>query len=181
MFLCQPVGGTNSGISETSRSAHSFYLQRRDIPCGAIRHHPLLADAGPESHGIVRTRPPGMGSDGVLELLGGPEGDLLGGSDLDGLAGLRITARAGCALAHLQDGPPVSGTLPGKDMVNNCLLASRQAQGKPSGIPREKGKQCFSQIQMNSLKQPVLNASERFDSYEVRGPWPRLRIPLRSF
>lgn len=40
---------------------------------------------------------------GFLELLGGSEGDLLGGFDLDRLARLRVATRTGGALAHLQN------------------------------------------------------------------------------
>ena len=42
-------------------------------------------------------------SDRHLEVLGGAEGHLLGGLDLDRLAGRRVAAHAGGALAHLQD------------------------------------------------------------------------------
>src|SRR5258708_39806868 len=45
-------------------------------------------------------------SDRFLELLGGAEGDLLAGLDLDGFAGGRIAAHARGALAHLQDAEP---------------------------------------------------------------------------
>src|SRR5258705_2171923 len=48
---------------------------------------------------------PGKGvlSDGFLELLGGAEGNLLAGLDVDRLAGGGVAAHAGSALAHLQD------------------------------------------------------------------------------
>src|SRR6202035_303626 len=42
-------------------------------------------------------------SDRFLEFLGGAEGDLLAGLDLDGFAGGRIAAHARGALAYLQD------------------------------------------------------------------------------
>ena len=42
-------------------------------------------------------------SDGFFEFLGGAEGDLLAGLDFDRLAGGRIPAHAGGALAHLQN------------------------------------------------------------------------------
>src|SRR5262245_19177284 len=45
-------------------------------------------------------------SDGFLEFLGGPEGDLLRRLDLDRLAGRRIAAHAGSALAYHQDPQP---------------------------------------------------------------------------
>ena len=44
-----------------------------------------------------------VGSDRFFEFLGGTEGDLLAGLDLDGGAGRRITAHARGALADLQD------------------------------------------------------------------------------
>src|SRR3546814_9818649 len=44
-----------------------------------------------------------MTSDGFLQHLAGAEGNLLGGLDLDRLAGLRVAAHAGGALADLQD------------------------------------------------------------------------------
>src|SRR5712691_2531278 len=42
-------------------------------------------------------------SDRFLQFLGGAEGDLLAGLDLNGLAGRRVAAHAGGALSHLQD------------------------------------------------------------------------------
>src|SRR5487761_2097158 len=42
-------------------------------------------------------------SDGFLELLGGAEGDLLAGLDVDRFTGGRVAAHAGGALAYLQD------------------------------------------------------------------------------
>src|SRR5262245_3968467 len=42
-------------------------------------------------------------SNRFLELLGGAEGNLLAGLDLDGLAGGRVAAHARRTLAHLQD------------------------------------------------------------------------------
>src|SRR3954464_7565115 len=42
-------------------------------------------------------------SDGFLQLLGGAEGDLLAGLDVDGFAGGGIAAHASGALAHLED------------------------------------------------------------------------------
>src|SRR5437588_13104290 len=47
-----------------------------------------------------------LGSDRFLQLLGGAEGDLLARLDLDRLAGRRVAAHAGGALAHLQDAEP---------------------------------------------------------------------------
>src|ERR1700675_2816493 len=45
-------------------------------------------------------------SDRFLEFLGGAEGDLLAGLDLDGFAGGRVAAHARGALADLQDAEP---------------------------------------------------------------------------
>src|SRR3984893_6860991 len=45
-------------------------------------------------------------SDRFLEFLGGAEGDLLAGLDLDRFAGGRIAAHARGALAYLQDAEP---------------------------------------------------------------------------
>src|SRR5262249_1106358 len=45
-------------------------------------------------------------SDRFLQLLGGAEGDLLAGLDLDRLAGCGVAAHAGGALAHLEDAEP---------------------------------------------------------------------------
>src|SRR3981189_875625 len=42
-------------------------------------------------------------SDGFLEFLGRPEGNLLAGLDVDRFAGGGVAAHAGGALAHLQD------------------------------------------------------------------------------
>src|ERR1700682_731812 len=42
-------------------------------------------------------------SDGFLELLGGAEGNLLAGLDVDRFAGGGVAAHAGGALAHLED------------------------------------------------------------------------------
>src|SRR5262249_25719198 len=39
----------------------------------------------------------------LLEFLGGPERDLLTGLDLDGFAGLGVSAHTRCPLAHLED------------------------------------------------------------------------------
>ena len=44
-----------------------------------------------------------QGSNGFIELLGRPEGDLLRGLDLDRLTGLRVAPCAGGSLAHLQN------------------------------------------------------------------------------
>jgi hypothetical protein len=45
-------------------------------------------------------------SDGFLEFLGGTEGHLLAGLDMNGFAGGGIAAHAGGALANLQDAEP---------------------------------------------------------------------------
>src|SRR5262249_1716274 len=49
---------------------------------------------------------PGVRLHGFLEFLGGTEGDLLAGLDLNWLTGRGIAAHARCALAHDQDAEP---------------------------------------------------------------------------
>src|SRR5690606_798386 len=50
-----------------------------------------------------RRDPPPIRSDRFLQLLRGPEYDLLARLDFDRLAGRGVAAHAGCALAHLKD------------------------------------------------------------------------------
>src|SRR5580693_3685497 len=72
----------------------------------------LLAWQRADGRRMLRDPLPGSATDRTrlsnrfLELLGGAEGDLLAGLDLDGFAGGRIAAHARGALADLQDAEP---------------------------------------------------------------------------
>src|SRR3546814_9789308 len=79
-----------------------FFLMIRRPPrstrTDTLFPYTTLFRSGPEPGRSLR-----MTSDGFLQHLAGAEGNLLGGLDLDRLAGLRVAAHAGGALADLQD------------------------------------------------------------------------------
>src|SRR5438477_10126295 len=80
------------------------YLYARAGRSGTARTYGAEPKRGAKPHRVV-------GSDGFLEFLGGPEGDLLARLDLDRLAGRRIAAHAGLAVPHLQDAEPADADL----------------------------------------------------------------------
>src|SRR5215475_6395217 len=84
-------------MSKTSRQSHELrqVLPLRSRACRKPQELRIVRN--PENRG-VRWR-----SDRLLEVLGGAEGDLLAGLDIDCFAGRRIASQTGSTLTYQQD------------------------------------------------------------------------------
>ena len=106
--------GYCAAISMGGRTAHKGQ-QPRIRGVRAIAHPPEASVVAAVIVSVVKMKAPaeaGAGESnsatsdlhhGFLEVLRGPEGNLLAGLDLDGLARRRVATHACCALPDLQD------------------------------------------------------------------------------